>query len=191
MYIGARSFAINSLAINSLAINSLAVKISCYQPHLQSKHSLSNSFTINSIAIIFICYQVSFAIRPQRLLTHLLSILSCNPQFCYQSWFAIKFSTSSQSFFLQKICKKMEKFLIIWNSSFCGNFAWTWNRLIVLPQVKVSTFKKILITTCISTSKTRHTIYRPPTGARNTETNAKRVLFYKRNPTNRFRQQLI
>ena len=147
MLIGAPSF-----AINSLAINSLAVKISGYQPHLQSKHSLSNSFTVNSVAITFNCYHVSFAIRPQLLSTHLPLILSCNPQFCYQSRFAIKIFDFLSILFSPKNLQKMEKFLNIWNSSFCGNFAWAWNRLILLPQVKVLTFWKILITTCIFTT---------------------------------------
>ena len=37
----------------------------------------------------------------------------------------------------------------------------------------INLLKTFLITTCISTSKTRHTKHRPPTGARNTETDAK------------------
>ena len=111
---------------------SLAIKISSYQPPELSKHLLSNSFTINSVAITFICYQASFAIRPQLLFTHLLSsltcyranllsILSCNQQFYYQSSFAIKFSTCSQSLFLsffflklrQKNWKNFSKFGIL------------------------------------------------------------------------------
>ena len=114
---------------------SLAISLTCYQPHLLSPHLLSNSFTINSVAITFICYQASFAIRPQLQSTHLLSsltcylanllsILSCNQQFCYQSSFAIKFSTCSQSLYLPvfflKIRQKMKKFLKIWNSSVFG-----------------------------------------------------------------------
>ena len=93
----------------------ICYQLTCYQPHLLSphllsKHLLSNSFTINSVAITFICYQASFAIQPQLLSTYLLSsltcyqanlqpILNCNQQFCYQSSFAIKFSTCSQSLF--------------------------------------------------------------------------------------------
>ena len=74
----------------SFAINSLAIQISCYQPHLLSKHLLSNSFTINSVAITLICYPASFPIRCQLLSTHLLSSLTCyQANLLYQSSVAV------------------------------------------------------------------------------------------------------
>ena len=112
----------------------------CYQTHLLSTQFRSHSF----------------AIRPQLLSTHLLSsltcsqanllsILKCNQQFCYQSSFAIKFLTSSQSLLLpffppKNLQKKWKNFSTFGILHSLANFAWAWNRLISLPQVKVSTF---------------------------------------------------
>ena len=163
----------NQLLSASLAIQRFAIKL----------------FTINSVAITLIFDQASFAIWPQLLMTHLLSsltcyqanllsILGCNQQFCYHSSFAIEiFDFLLILIFTLKICKKNGKIsqhleiFILWQT------VWAWNWLILLPQVKVSTFWKILITSCISTKKTRHTIHRPPACTRNTVTDTKRVTF--------------
>ena len=100
-----------SFAPNPLAINSLSMKISCYQPHLLSKHLLSNSFTINLVAITFICYPAStaidtFAIKPQLICyqANLLLIL-----ICYQIFD-----------FLSILIFTIFILLKIWNSSFSG-----------------------------------------------------------------------
>jgi len=89
-----------------------------------------------------ICYQSSVAINNFAIDHHLLSNfrLPLNPYFCH--------------FFLLKIYKENGKifqdleFFILWQT-FRGH---------LLPQIKVSTFWKILKTT-----KTRHTIHWPPT----------------------------
>ena len=117
----------------------------CYQTHLLSTQLQSHSFAIKPHlpsglnCFQHICYQAmhllsgQFVINPQQQSTILLSII-----ICYQ------ILTSYQSLFLTFFCPKnlqqMEKFSTFGILHSLKNFVWAWNRLILLPQVKVSTF---------------------------------------------------
>ena len=134
----------------------------CYQTHLLSaqlrSHLLSSLIRYPTSAAI-----ETFAIKPHLHQANLLSILSCTQQFCYQLSFAIKF--------FPKNPPKMEKFLKILKSSFSGKLSVGMEvaRVVAPSKGICQPFEKLAITTCIFTAKTRQTIHRPPTGARNTE----------------------
>ena len=70
----------------------------------------------------------------------------------------------------------MEKFMNIWNSSFFGKLCVGMEPAHFVASSKgINLLKDSNNSTCIFTAKIRHTIHRPPTGTRNTETDAKRV----------------
>ena len=158
------------LQSKSVAISLTYYPNICLQTHLLSTQLRSHSFAIicypastaiDTFAIRPICFQFSVAINNYTINHHLLQNfrLPLNPYFYHF------FSPKN----LRKKWKKFSTFGILHS---LANFAGAWNQLILLPQVKVSTFWKILTTTC---TKTRHTIHRSPTGVRNTETDAKHV----------------
>ena len=172
-----------TLAWNYMQSKSVAISLTCYPKICYQTLYYQLSCDHINFRSSLICYLASiandtFAIKP-----HLLSgQFTINPRL--QSTILLSFIICYQIFdflliliFTLKICKKNGKIsqhleiFILWQT------VWAWNWLILLPQVKVSTFWKILTTSCISTKKTRHTIHRPPACTRNTVTDTKRVTF--------------
>ena len=120
-----------SMYRRSTIIQTFAIKLIYYQLSCNHIHLLSS----------LICYSAStaidtFAIKPCTCYrANLLLILSCNQQFYYQifDFPSILFLP----FFCPKNLQKKKKFSTFGILHSLANFVWAWNRLILLPQVKL------------------------------------------------------
>ena len=149
------------LQSKSVAIGLTCYPNICYQTHLLSTQLWSHLFAIKPHLLsrlncyLNICYQThflstqlwphSFAIKPHLL----LSKFAINSQLqstilpliiiCYKI-FDFLWILTFFHFFLLKICNKWKYFTTFWIHHSVANFACGWNWLILLSQVKVSTF---------------------------------------------------